>query len=34
MRTTLALVTLAVPWLPVEVAPVVMMLWIVYGGLR
>jgi hypothetical protein len=34
MLTALALVTLAVPWLPVEVAPVVMMLWIVYGVTR
>ena len=32
--TTLALVTFAVPWLPPEVTPVVMMLWIAYGGLR
>jgi len=32
--TTLALVTFAVPWLPPEGAPIVMMLWIMYGGLR
>jgi hypothetical protein len=32
--TTLALVTFAVPWLPPEGAPIVMMLWIVYGETR
>jgi hypothetical protein len=32
--TTLALLTLAAPWLPPEGAPVVMMLWIAYGETR
>ena len=31
--TALALLTFAAPWLPPEVMPVVMMLWIAYGGL-
>ena len=32
--TALALLTLAAPWLPVEVTPIVLALWIAYGETR